>query len=139
MRQCTNVRFILAPREGPPPPPTKAIAILSGNSSVTGVIIFTQKVPEKGITITGTIRGLKPAGRHGFHIHQFGNLTDGCVSAGPHYNPFKFNHSSHDDIHRHAGDFGNVDADQVNQDSKQTIFDSEIATKNACDRSVIGL
>jgi Cu-Zn family superoxide dismutase len=37
--------------------------------------------------ITAEISGLSP-GHHGFHIHEKGDLSDGCKAAGPHYNPF---------------------------------------------------
>ncbi|RCI15240.1 hypothetical protein L249_6462 [Ophiocordyceps polyrhachis-furcata BCC 54312] len=47
----------------------------------------------------------------GFHIHTFGNLTGGCASTGPHYNPFNQTHGSPDDAVRHVGDLGNIKAD----------------------------
>lgn len=42
-------------------------------------------------TINGEIKGLTP-GLHGFHIHQYGDTTNGCISAGPHFNPYNKTH-----------------------------------------------
>jgi Cu-Zn family superoxide dismutase len=45
-------------------------------------------------------------GFHGFHIHEFGNLLEGCISAGPHYNPHKVTHGGPGEDVRHIGDLG---------------------------------
>jgi Cu-Zn family superoxide dismutase len=79
-------------------------------SGVCGTVTFTQKDAET-IEVKYKITGLAP-GQHGFHIHEKADFSNGCASAGPHYNPFKGVHGGQDDIHpnRHVGDLGNIEA-----------------------------
>jgi len=91
--------------------PLAAIAVLlpDNNSGVSGVIRFSQSSLNNPCLIEGEIRGLSD-GLHGFHIHEFGNLTQGCTTAGAHYNPFNKNHGNISDSDRHVGDMGNVNS-----------------------------
>jgi Cu-Zn family superoxide dismutase len=84
----------------------RAVCFLKG-SAVVGVIKFEQSYGGTGTRIFGEIRGLTD-GLHGFHIHEWGDLTDGCESAGAHYNPFGAAHGGLDTKIRHLGDLGNV-------------------------------
>jgi len=90
--------------------PIKAVCVLAGEV-VKGVINLTQKTPECPVSITGEITGLTQ-GLHGFHIHEFGDNTNGCTTAGAHFNPNGSEHGGPQDCddHRHAGDLGNVEA-----------------------------
>jgi len=84
----------------------KAVAVLKGTSNVEGVVTLLQE--DSGPTkVSVKITGLAP-GKHGFHLHQFGDTTNGCISTGPHFNPEGKNHGAPDDNNRHAGDLGNV-------------------------------
>eukprot|EP00347_Sterkiella_histriomuscorum_P011523 403372125 len=89
-----------------------AVCVLNpdGGSGVSGVVKFIQTVGSR-VVIEARIKGLTP-GKHGFHVHEWGNLTNGCVTAGAHFNPTKVTHAGPDDEVRHVGDLGNVEADQ---------------------------
>jgi Cu-Zn family superoxide dismutase len=96
----------------------KAVAVLKGQNGLEGVIHLEQDVSTEtnrvvNVHLTGQINGLRPAGPHGFHVHEFGDLTNGCTSAGPHWNPSSQTHGDRSDSERHAGDLGNVVADET--------------------------
>jgi len=87
----------------------KAICTLEHtDEGVEGVIRFKQK-PGQPTIIKGIVKGLTP-GKHGFHIHEFGDLSNGCESAGAHYNPDGVEHGSLEQ--GHVGDLGNITADK---------------------------
>ncbi|KAG8036140.1 hypothetical protein G9C98_004720 [Cotesia typhae] len=76
---------------------------------VTGNLKFVQSNPTGPVTITGTINGLTP-GKHGFHVHEKGDLTNNCTTTGGHFNPTSQAHGAPTDTIRHIGDLGNIEA-----------------------------
>uniref|UniRef100_A0A453IM07 superoxide dismutase n=2 Tax=Aegilops tauschii subsp. strangulata TaxID=200361 RepID=A0A453IM07_AEGTS len=99
----------------------KGVALISGgaaDSAVAGALHFVQD-PSSGYTeVRGRVSGLAP-GLHGFHIHAFGDTTNGCNSTGPHFNPHNKSHGAPVDDERHVGDLGNI---QANKDGVAEIF-----------------
>ncbi|XP_017772663.1 PREDICTED: superoxide dismutase [Cu-Zn], chloroplastic-like [Nicrophorus vespilloides] len=90
-----------------------AVAVLQseGENTVKGEIIFVQRHPPAGpVIIRGNLTGLT-AGKHGVHIHQAGDMRQGCEKLGQHYNPFLLHHGGPRDPERHVGNLGNVQAD----------------------------
>ncbi|MCD0462914.1 superoxide dismutase family protein [Roseiconus lacunae] len=92
--------------------PKQAVAVLfpTEGNDVRGVVLMEQKGSD--IALRGKVINLTP-GKHGFHIHQYGDLrsVDG-KSAGGHYAPGGHDHGGPDSDARHAGDLGNITADQ---------------------------
>ncbi|XP_012535395.1 superoxide dismutase [Cu-Zn] 2 [Monomorium pharaonis] len=87
---------------------TKAVCVLQGEP-VKGTLYFEQTANVNTVKVTGQISGLQP-GLHGFHVHEFGDNTNGCTSAGAHFNPLGKDHGGPDHVERHIGDLGNVRA-----------------------------
>ena len=109
----------------------KAYCVLEQSDTVKGTILFLQK-PGTPTLIRGRIEGLT-AGEHGFHIHEYGDMSDGCASMGGHYNPDGENHGNLNQ--GHVGDLGNVTANE------QGTADFTIVAERVDlvgDRSVIG-
>ncbi|XP_077864012.1 uncharacterized protein LOC100367813 [Saccoglossus kowalevskii] len=79
-------------------------------SDVTGNIYIRQVDSEKS-EIKIELEGLSAHSSHGFHVHEKGDLSDGCESTAGHYNPFDMDHGAPTDKIRHVGDLGNIVAD----------------------------
>ncbi|MBI4212480.1 MAG: superoxide dismutase family protein [Deltaproteobacteria bacterium] len=82
----------------------------ASGSTVEGQLEF---IEQGGVvTIRGTIRNLTP-GPHAFHIHETGDCSaPDASSAGPHFNPTAMPHGDPAHEAHHAGDFGNITADE---------------------------
>ncbi|KDQ25586.1 Cu/Zn-Supperoxide-dismutase superfamily [Pleurotus ostreatus PC15] len=108
----------------------KAVAFLSGNSPVAGTVTFSQSIKNGPVTVSGTLNGLDPLSKRGFHIHQSGDLSGGCMSTGSHFNPTGKNHGSPNSEERHVGDLGNIDTDEKGT-AKFVFEDSKISLNGA--------
>jgi len=97
---CQSVKQLSEAKEK-----VNAIAVLE-HGDAKGMIKLSQE-PGGPTIIEGNISKLTE-GVHGLHIHEFGDLSDGCDSAGGHYNPDGVDHG---DLEKgHVGDLGNVEA-----------------------------
>jgi superoxide dismutase, Cu-Zn family len=87
----------------------KSVLHPTKGNQAAGVVSFTAMVG--GVRIVADLEGLSP-GDHGFHIHEFGDCSaPDASSAGGHFNPSKNSHGSPNNAERHAGDLGNITAD----------------------------
>ncbi|KAJ6642415.1 Extracellular superoxide dismutase [Cu-Zn] [Pseudolycoriella hygida] len=102
--------------------PVKAVAVLTGDT-IKGIVHFTQSGCGKPVLVEVNITGLT-VGDHGFHVHEKGDLTDGCASLGAHFNPDKLDHGAPNDEIRHVGDLGNIRADATGV--AKTIFSDNL-------------
>ena len=95
-------------------------------SSTMGPTASATLSPASGQTATGTVKFTEmadgsvevqvnltsvPPGTHGFHVHEVGDCGNNGGAAGMHFNPTSAPHGPPDAVSRHAGDFGNVEAD----------------------------
>jgi Cu-Zn family superoxide dismutase len=85
----------------------EAVAVID-TGKIKGTVIFTQR--DDHVRIKLDIKGLKKSHQHGFHIHESGDLREGCKSCCAHYNPNGTEHGGLDG--GHAGDLGNIKTDE---------------------------
>lgn len=66
----------------------KAVAILKKH----GIIYFNQNHVDQPVSISFDLSGFKPFSTHAIHIHEYGDMSEGCKSLGPHFNPTNKKH-----------------------------------------------
>lgn len=88
-----------------------AMAPTEGNE-VRGTVRFIEG--DQGLSVVVDLSGLPPGSEHGFHVHETGDCSaPDASSAGSHYAPEGHPHAlPSGDEPRHAGDMGNVRADE---------------------------
>jgi Cu-Zn family superoxide dismutase len=115
--------------------PSLSATIRPTLNNVTGVVTFTQSGGR--VTVVALVRGLTPSTKHGFHIHEVGDLSaPDLMSAGGHYNPDGHEHGG-PGSQSHAGDFGSLESDAKGVAILRLTVDN-IAIAGA-DNNVIGL
>ena len=77
----------------------------SEDGNIKGHITFTELKSRMKINID--VYDLPP-GKRGFHIHNKGNLQEGCSSLCSHFNPTNKKHGKLNSPNSHAGDLGNI-------------------------------
>src|SRR5262249_45471817 len=114
---------------------TKAVAVLNSTegNNVRGTVTFTKE--GDNVKVVAHIEGLS-AGKHGFHIHEWGDCSskDGAA-AGGHFNPTTAQHGAREASTRHAGDLGNIEA---GADGKAHVEFTDAVLKLDGPNSIIG-
>ncbi|XP_025206353.1 superoxide dismutase [Cu-Zn]-like [Melanaphis sacchari] len=129
---------VLVSAASPPFQERKAIVVLKGPGQVNGNVTFIQANRGGPVMVSGVVSGLTE-GPHGFHIHEKGDVTNGCISTGSHFNPQGNKHGGPNDETRHAGDLGNIQADNtgVAQFSFSDPLISLVGAHNILGRAVV--
>ncbi len=115
--------------------PTTAQASLNptAGNKAKGVVRFTEGADGK-VTVSIEIEGLTPGQQHAWHVHEFGDCSAAdASSAGSHYNPEGHEHGLPEkNPKRHAGDFGNLQADAQGKAKASLVVDNlTVGRKNA--------
>lgn len=102
----------------------KAIAVFQ--NKLKGYVSFIQNIDSGKVSVNGMISGLKK-GKHGIHIHRYGNLLSvNCKGCGGHFNPYNKNHGGRYDSDSHAGDLGNITANEKGVAKFRFVLDKKI-------------
>ena len=106
----------------------KAVACF--NHQISGYVLFEMVGKDKDTVCKVTIKleNFEPCKTHAIHIHEYGDMRQGCKSAGGHYNPFNKNHGCiHlSDKNRHVGDLINNITSDENGKVNEVYYDNLI-------------
>ena len=118
----------------PPPPSATATLEPTAGSTAHGTVRFDQ-LEGGSVMVKVDLMGVPP-GMHGFHVHEHGSCAENANAAGGHFNPNDSPHAGPDHPIRHAGDFGNVEADDKGE--VHTSFTIDEITVAPGTNSVVG-
>lgn len=117
------------PAEAAPAERASAALRPASGSAVSGTVQFTQT--GDGVRVVAEVSGLTP-GKHGFHVHEKGDCSDPeAKSAGGHFNPGGSEHGAPEAAAHHAGDLGNLEADENGKASLDTVFEGRTLSGDA--------
>jgi Cu-Zn family superoxide dismutase len=119
---------------------THIIAVVNLNeNNIRGNVMFHQ-IGDNDVFIDINISGLPINSKLGFHIHEAGDLTEGCKSTCKHFNPYNQIHGGPDSTNRHVGDLGNIITDNTGK-CIMKLYDNMIklngSTQNIMGRSIV--
>ncbi|KAH9508191.1 hypothetical protein Btru_054966 [Bulinus truncatus] len=73
---------------------------------------------------------------HGFHVHEYGDMGQGCISMGGHFNPEGVDHGIRNhNTHGHIGDWGNI---EVNKNGESLVNLTFRAATLLGENSIVG-
>lgn len=88
-----------------------AVFVPLPSSPIRGTVFFTQSSRKSPVLVTFSLHGFSSSRvgkQHAIHIHEYGDLQEGCQSLGGHWNPTRQPHGSlQDGPYHHAGDLIN--------------------------------
>jgi|TARA_R110002124_G_scaffold274962_1_gene445082 Cu-Zn family superoxide dismutase len=74
---------------------------------IKGIVEFEEKGTK--VVIKGNLKSTKyKNSSHGIHIHEAGDLSEKCMGACAHFNPYNKKHGGPTSKERHVGDLGNI-------------------------------
>ena len=80
---------------------------LFNHPHIKGTVEFEEKGNK--VIIKGNLKSTKyKNSSHGIHIHEAGDLSDNCMGACGHFNPYGKKHGGPTSKERHVGDLGNI-------------------------------
>jgi len=103
----------VAPSEQTPYRPAIIAIAYFNEKKIKGTVLFTEDLINNCVVIDINLSGLKKNSKHGFHVHEVGDLSNHCTSACAHFNPYNKNHGGILSKERHVGDLGNLETDST--------------------------
>ena len=109
--------------------------------NIKGIIDLYEDIQNNLVIIKGQLKSNKfKNSYHGFHVHEAGDLSDSCMGACAHFNPYNKNHGGPNSYERHVGDLGNIYFDKkgiANINMKDTHVKLRGTKSNVIGRSLI--